>query len=117
RGDVGRAAAAGDPAGAGGDVDDVAATARLHAPGGVLRGQDDRREVDVDDPARRRVLLGLEGPDRHDRRDVDEDVERPETALDLVQERAVGLGVGDVDGATDDLAADLRHDLVDLRRL
>jgi hypothetical protein len=43
------------------------------------------------------VVLLLEGPDRHDPRVVDEDVDRAQPALDLVQEGGEARAIGDVE--------------------
>ena len=84
-------------AGAGGDIDDVARPAGLHPAHGLLGAVDHAVEVDLEDADRGRVVLLVERPDRHDARVVDEHVDRPEPALDLVQEGGEAGAVGHVE--------------------
>ena len=60
-----------------------------------------------------RVMLAsrllLERRDRHDPGVVDDDVDRAEPALDVVQERAEAREVGDVERQPDDGVAQLRR--------
>ena len=98
---VGRAAGEAGLAGGRGDLHEVAATARHEPLEGELRAEDHAVEVDVDHALGGRVGLLDERPDRHDPRVVDQDVERAELALDLVEERREARAIGHVERQPD----------------
>ena len=73
-------------AGLRGDVDDVAAAARAHPLDRQLGADDDAVDVDVELALDRVVGLVDERRHRHDPGVVDDDVDRAELALGLVEE-------------------------------
>ena len=79
------------------DVDKVAAPAAREALERELRAEDHAVQVDVDHPLGAGVRLVDERADGHDAGVVDQDVERPEPVLDLVEKRAEAGAVGDVE--------------------
>jgi hypothetical protein len=68
---------------------------------------DDGAQVDLQLARDARVRLVLERRDRHDPGVVDEHVDRPQPALDVVEERGEGGEVGDVEPEPDDRVAQL----------
>ena len=96
-GAVGRAARECRLAGDRGDVDDVAAASRHHPPRGELGAGDDPAQVDVDHPLGRLRALVRQQAAEQDAGVVDEDVERAEPLLDLLEERLERVPIGDVE--------------------
>ena len=90
-----------------GHVDDVARPPRGHPAHRLLGAVDDRAQVEVDLPGDAVGALFHERPDDHDPRVVDEHVERPEPALDLVEEVGEAGVVGDVEPEPDRVAAEV----------
>jgi hypothetical protein len=74
----------------------VAAAALDHSLGGELSAEDDAEDVDGDRAPGDIVGLVEEPSGRGDSRVVDQDVERPELAFDVVKERRERLAIGDV---------------------
>jgi hypothetical protein len=95
----------------------VARAARAHAAHRLLGAVDDRAQVDLELAGDARGRLLLERRDRHDPRVVDEDVDRPEPALDLVQERGEAGEVGHVEVEADHALAELRRRALGGRRV
>jgi hypothetical protein len=85
----------------------VAGAARLHPPHRLLRAVDDGVQVDLELARDARVVLLVQRRQRHDPGVVDEDVERPEAALHLVEEGGEAGAVGDVQRQPDRAAAEL----------
>jgi hypothetical protein len=83
---VGRLACDRHLAGAGGEVDDVPAATRNHARQREPRPGDNTHQIDLDLRADDLRAFLQHRRHRHDAGVVDEDVERPELALDRVQE-------------------------------
>ena len=106
-GAVGRQARGGGAAGQRGDVDDVAGAARAHAPHRLLRAVDDGVQVDLELAGDARLVLLVERRDHHDPGVVDEDVERAEALLDLVEEGGEAAPVGHVEGEADRAVGEL----------
>ena len=106
-GGVGRAARSAELARDRGDVHDVAGAARLHAADRLLGAVEDGVEVELELADRGRVRLLLERADRHDAGVVDDDVDRAEAGLDVVERGREGGPVRDVEGEPDRPAADL----------
>ena len=77
---------------------------RLHR---LLRAVDDRAQVDLELARDARLRLLLERRDRHDPGVVDDDVDRPQPALDVVEEGAEAGEVGHVERQADDRVAEL----------
>ena len=77
-----------------------------------LRAQDHAVHVDVDDALGGRVALLDEQAERHDPGVVDQDIERPQPLLDLIEERGEALPVGDVERQADRAGAELGRGLL-----
>jgi hypothetical protein len=85
----------------------VARAARAHPAHRLLRAVDHRAQVDLQLARDAGLRLLLERRDRHDPGVVDEDVDRAQAALDVVQEGGEAGQVGDVEGEPDDRVAEL----------
>jgi hypothetical protein len=95
-----------------GDVDDVTAAAGAHPRQCLLHPVQDPVDVDVDDPPRGRVGLGVERAQRHDPGVVDEHVERAEPSLDGVEEGPHRVALDDVDVQRDRAVTELGRGLL-----
>ena len=87
-------------------------SAALHPRQRRLHAEDDSMQVDVDHPLSGRVILFGEAAERHDPGIVDQDVERAEALLHLVEEVLERVAARDVELERDRVAADLRRRLL-----
>ncbi|CAA9467672.1 MAG: hypothetical protein AVDCRST_MAG38-871 [uncultured Solirubrobacteraceae bacterium] len=109
-GAVGRRAGKARAPGRGGDVDDVAASSRAHAPDPLASAVDHGMEVELELADGGVVVLGLERAQRHDAGVVDQHVDRPQRRLDVVEGGGERRSVADVEGQRARRLADLgRH--------